>query len=47
MVLTRRADSMLIRIAIPLDPKPHLAMDLTMVERLASALYVELGGGGR
>ena len=47
MVLTRRADSMLIRIAIPLDPKPPLAMDLTMVERLASALYVELGGGGR
>jgi EpsI family protein len=47
MVLARRADSMLVRIAIPLDPKLHLAMDLPMVERLASELYAELGGGGR
>jgi EpsI family protein len=47
MVLARRADSMLVRIAIPLGPKPHLAMDLTMVERLATELYAELGGGGR
>ena len=47
MVLARRADSMLIRIAIPLDPKPQLAMDLTLVERLAFELYAGLGGGGR
>jgi len=47
MVLARRADSMLIRIATPLGPKPQLAMDLTMVERLASELYAGLGGGGR
>ena len=47
MVLARRADSMLIRIATPLDLKAHLATDLTTVERLASELYTSLGGGGR
>jgi EpsI family protein len=47
MVLARRADSMLIRIATPLDSKPQLAMDLTLVERLAAELYAGLGGGDR
>jgi EpsI family protein len=47
MVLARRADSMLIRIATPVGPRPQLAMDLTMVERLASELHAELGGGVR
>jgi EpsI family protein len=47
MVLARRADSMLIRIATPVGPKPQLAMDLAMVERLASELYAGLGVGGR
>ena len=47
MVLARRADSMLIRIATPVGPTPQLAMDLTMVECLASGLHAELGGGVR
>jgi EpsI family protein len=44
IVLARRADSMLIRIATPAGPKPHLAMDLAMVERLATELHAALGG---
>ena len=47
MVLARRADSMLVRIATPLGPTLQLATDLTMVERLATELYAELGGGVR
>ena len=47
MVLARRADSMLIRIATLAGPKPQLAMDLAMVERLATELHAGLGGGGR
>jgi len=39
IVLARRADSMLIRIAVPTGPKPRLATDLAMVGRLASELY--------
>ena len=46
-VLARRADSMLIRIAMPTDRKPQLALDLGMAERLAGELYAALGGGGR
>jgi EpsI family protein len=47
IVLARRADSMLIRIATPVGPKPQLAMDLAMVERLATELHAGLGGGDR
>jgi EpsI family protein len=47
IVLARRADSMLIRIATPASPKPLLATDLAMVGRLASELHAELGGRGR
>lgn len=39
IVLARRADSMLIRIAVPTGPRPQLAMDLAMVGRLAAELY--------
>ena len=47
MVLARRADSLLIRIATPGSPKPQRVADLTRVERLASELYAGLDGRGR